>query len=306
MTTRIAGIDAARGLAVIGMIIVNFKVVLGDKGWIVAEVFASVFAGKAAATFVVLAGVGIALSLKKPRLAPDQAALRQAKAKIFKRAIILLLLGTSYLAIWPADILHFYGIYLLLLLLALSLSQKAIFALSLSIILLFPVLLLRWDYAADWQFETLQYQGLWTWRGFLKNLFFNGFHPVIPWVAFMFIGYWLGRLDLDNVEKLKKIFISSLGIFIIIHLLSLAGLQLLDEVSEVEKELFDYLLGFQPMPPLPLYMLNGISIAFVVISGCILLSRHHHIHGLMNALGNLGKLALTCYLAHVVLGMGLI
>ena len=52
---RIIGIDVARALAVIGMIIVNFKVVFGDSGSNWVKSFASVFDEKAAATFVVLA-----------------------------------------------------------------------------------------------------------------------------------------------------------------------------------------------------------------------------------------------------------
>jgi uncharacterized protein len=61
MKQRIIGLDVARALAVIGMIIVNFKVVLGQDGQTWVKYFASIFDGKAAATFVVLAGVGLAL-----------------------------------------------------------------------------------------------------------------------------------------------------------------------------------------------------------------------------------------------------
>ena len=61
MKERIIGIDIARALAVIGMIIVNFKVVLGENGLSWVKSFASAFDGKAAATFVVLAGIVILL-----------------------------------------------------------------------------------------------------------------------------------------------------------------------------------------------------------------------------------------------------
>lgn len=62
MKERIIGIDIARALAVIGMIIVNFKVVLGENGLSWVKSFASAFEGKAAATFVVLAGVELWLT----------------------------------------------------------------------------------------------------------------------------------------------------------------------------------------------------------------------------------------------------
>ena len=57
---RIIGDDVARALAVIGMIIVNFKIAFGDRGSNWVSSFAAMYEGKAAATFVVLAGIGLA------------------------------------------------------------------------------------------------------------------------------------------------------------------------------------------------------------------------------------------------------
>lgn len=61
MKKRIIGIDLARALAVIGMILVNFKIVFGENG---IKSFVDILEGKAAATFVVLAGFGLALMTK--------------------------------------------------------------------------------------------------------------------------------------------------------------------------------------------------------------------------------------------------
>ena len=74
--------------------------------------FASVFEGKAAATFVVLAGVGIALMTNSAIKENNQLKLKTAKIRIIKRALFLFIIGVSYIPIWPADILHFYGIYM--------------------------------------------------------------------------------------------------------------------------------------------------------------------------------------------------
>ena len=113
MNSRIIGIDIARALAVIGMVIVNFKVVLGEKGDSWVKLLASVFDGKASATFVVLAGVGIALGTNSALRINDLSKLRVAQIKIAKRALFLFVIGLSYMVIWPADILHFYGVYML-------------------------------------------------------------------------------------------------------------------------------------------------------------------------------------------------
>jgi uncharacterized protein len=126
MKQRIIGIDVARALAVIGMIIVNFKVVFGENGQPWVKSFASIFDGKAAATFVVLAGVGIALMTNSAINHRDKAKIKVARISIAKRALFLFILGISYITIWPADILHFYGIYMAVILLLLPCKQDTI------------------------------------------------------------------------------------------------------------------------------------------------------------------------------------
>ncbi|MEM7659037.1 MAG: heparan-alpha-glucosaminide N-acetyltransferase domain-containing protein [Bacteroidota bacterium] len=90
MKKRIIGIDVARALAVIGMIIVNFKIVIGQEGASWLEALAGVFNGKAAATFVVLAGVGMALLTNSAIQREDQQKLVQHRNRILKRAAFYL------------------------------------------------------------------------------------------------------------------------------------------------------------------------------------------------------------------------
>ncbi len=59
---RIVGLDIARALAVLGMVIVNYKVVMvsnATQGWLATTT--GLLEGRAAATFVVLAGIGLSL-----------------------------------------------------------------------------------------------------------------------------------------------------------------------------------------------------------------------------------------------------
>jgi uncharacterized membrane protein YeiB len=53
-------------------------------------------------------------------------------------------------------------------------------------------------------------------------------------------------------------------------------------------------------------MINGIAIAVLVISLCILLGKRYVMNKVVVALNNTGQLSLTFYVAHVVLGMGII
>jgi uncharacterized protein len=306
MNKRIIGIDVARALAVIGMIIVNFKVVFGENGLSWVKSFASVFDGKAAATFVVLAGVGLALMTNSAIKNNDKVKLKVARRRILKRALFLFIVGISYIAIWPADILHFYGIYMAITILFLTSKGKTLIIAAITLILAFPILMIFWNYETGWNFSTLDYQGFWTVKGFMSNLFFNGFHPVIPWAAFMLFGYWFGKQDLHNDKFIKKIFWISSIIFISIHALSYLSISFLSEGNQETALELTEILGTNPMPPLPIYMFNGISIAFAIISACIIVAKRFENNKIIDALNKTGQLALTFYVAHVIIGMGII
>lgn len=306
MKNRIQGLDVARALAVIGMIIVNFKTVFGDsgEGWL--KLLTSLFDGKAAATFVVLAGVGIALMSNRAIQNADEAQLAKIKKKMTKRALFLFVLGTSYLIIWPADILHYYGLYILITLFFITRQQSTIFWSSIGIILTYPFLMLALNYDTGWDFNTLDYMGFWTPNGFIRNLFFNGFHPIIPWVSFMLFGLWLGKHDLTNKTQVQSIFKASFIAFIIIQLLSIGSIELLSEGNPLQKKELTEVLGTSPMPPLPIYMFNGVATALMVITGCIVVTEKFKATMIIQAFIQTGQLALTFYVAHIVIGMGLI
>lgn len=306
MNKRIIGIDVARALAVIGMIIVNFKVVFGENGLSWVKSFARFFDGKAAATFVVLAGVGLALMTNSAIKNNDQVKLKVARSRILKRALFLFIVGISYIAIWPADILHFYGIYMAITILLLTSKGKTLIITAITLIVAYPILMIFWNYETGWNFSTLDYPDFWTVKGFMRNLFFNGFHPVIPWAAFMLLGYWLGKQDLHNDKFIKKVFWISSIIFISIHVLSYLSISFLSEGNQETALELTEILGTNPMPPLPIYMFNGIAIAFAIISACIIVAKRFENNKIIDALNKTGQLALTFYVAHVIIGMGII
>lgn len=305
MKKRIIGINVARALAVIGMIIVNFKVVFGANGTGWLKSFAQLFDGKAAATFVVLAGIGLALMTNSAVRNNHSEKLKTARIRILKRAIFLFVVGLSYIWIWPADILHFYGIYMLITLFFIRKSSKIILTGTLGFILLFPIMIFLLNYETHWNFSTLEYAGFWTLDGFLLNLFYNGFHPVIPWTAFMLFGLWYGKQNLyDNAFLKKSLWISS-TVFMITQVLSHGSIFLLSNGNQATAKELSSLLGTSPMPPMPFYMVNGISISVVIISSCILLARRFEHNKLIQLFNKTGQLALTFYVFHVIFGMGI-
>lgn len=307
MKRRIIGYDLARALAVFGMVMVNFKIVMGAEtngpSWLVTMI--GLLNGRAAAIFVVLAGIGISLLSGKGRttLAPDL--LARDRRTLLKRALFLFVTGMLYTPIWPADILHFYGVYIAAAAFLLAAPMKRLWASASSLVLAFTVMMFVFDYGKEWDWNTLSYEGFWTPVGMLRHLFFNGFHPVIPWLAFLVLGMIIGRLDMRSPEIRKKVFAWGAGIAIAAELVSWLLLRiLLPEAAPGDKEIITAVFGTGPMPPMPLYMIAGAGTACAVIALLVALGERYGDSAWLRPFVSTGQLALTLYVAHVVLGMG--
>ena len=289
------------------MVFVNFKVVMnaGQTGssWLSHSI--GLLEGRAAATFVVLAGAGLSLMSQKGRVEADRARLSQDRQTLLKRALFLFIVGLLYIPIWPADILHFYGIYIAVGAFLLATSTRRLWAYSGALILLFAVLLFTLDYELGWDWNTLEYPGFWTPSGMLRHLFYNGFHPVIPWVAFLFVGQALARLDLTNPSTRRRIFAVGITVALSAEATSWSLIHLLSSgVNPSDQEAILAIFGTKPMPPMPLYMLAGAGTACAIISASVALGERYQHAPWLRPFVATGQLALTLYVAHVVIGMG--
>lgn len=297
--SRIIGYDIARSLAVFGMVIVNFKVVMGasENGpeWLVWLV--GLLNGRAAATFVILAGVGISVLSRKGHISQDRDRIRQNRNTLFRRAVFLFVVGLLYTPLWPADILHFYGVYIATAALLLMASDRQLWLGAIGLSVVFLLLVFIFDYEKGWDFSTLTYLDFWTFAGMLRHLFFNGFHPVIPWLAFVLIGMWLGRQDVKNTKERRQILWASIFTATIAETLSYILVKLFPGETGV-------IFGSEPMPPMPLYIVAGAGTAIAIITLCLEFTLQHPKARIFPPLVATGQLALTLYVAHVVIGMG--
>ena len=306
---RIFGYDVARAFAIFGMTLVNYKVVMTadgcGPGWLA---FATgLFEGRAAAVFVVLAGVGLSLASRRERQSGDSEALFNARKTLWKRAAFLFVVGMLYLPIYSGDILHFYGIYITIGALALSASGRWLWGLVAAFVIAFSVLILGFNYEAEWDFTTLEYEGLWTPLGMLRNLFFNGLHPVIPWTAFLLAGMWLGRQDMSDSSVSKRVFLMGAGVALFAEFLSAVLIETLTARASADSvEAIRAVFGTEMLPPVPLYMLAAGGTAFAVIAISVRLSQRFVHLRLHRALVATGQLSLTLYVAHIVLGMSIL
>ncbi|MCA9000398.1 MAG: DUF418 domain-containing protein [Planctomycetes bacterium] len=299
-TARIQGLDLARALALLGMVIVNFELSMdasgSGPGWLGA--LTGSLQGRAAATFVVLAGVGASLGSARARRGTDGRARWEARKTLLKRGLFLFLVGTAFLTVWPADILHFYGLWL-------GLGAGLLFAPTLWLLGVWLVLvggsaafLLRGDFFAHWDLTTLSYRdGSIT--GFLRSSFLDGFHPVLPWFALYVFGLWLGRLDLRSRELRRR--------FLVVALVA-CGVILAAEALWAPELWFSFraphLLMTSCLPPTPAFVLFGMAFATCVISlACSVAESWPRFASVWIPTG---QMALTLYVAHVLLGLGLL
>ncbi len=131
---------------------------------------------------------------------------------------------------------------------------------------------------------------------------------MVPWVAFVLAGMWLGRRDLTQQAVRRKILAWALGAVAaaetISHFLTTRMLIAFPEADPVD---IIGLFGTAPLPPMPLYLISGGGSAMAVIVLCTMVTdRYAHCSLLFRPLIATGQLALTLYVAHVVVGMGLL
>ncbi len=288
------------------MVIVNFKIVMGASeagpGWFVWLI--GLLEGRAAAIFVVLAGVGMSLMSQRARLGGNKHNITQKRNTLLKRSVFLFAIGLLYIPLWPADILHFYGIYIAIGAFLLLASDKWLWRLAFAFIIVFVILMFLFDYETGWDWQSLTYIDFWTLQGMARHLFFNGFHPVIPWTAFLLVGMWLGRQDVDNHFFRIKLLVASSSIAIVAEIISWASIKMMVGNSwGVDSETVKALLGTKPMPPMPLYLFSAGAIAIAIIVSSIMLTTTFSETRWIKPFVATGQLALTLYVAHVIIGM---
>lgn len=211
----------------------------------------------------------------------------------WRRALFLMVLGLLNLTLFPADILHYYAVYFALAVVWLRASPRVLLASIVGLAACSFWALLHWDYSQGWNWQTLEYAGLWQWPGAARNLLFNGFHPLMPWLCFFLLGMLLARLQLSQPRVQHALLVLGLLLIGAGH-----GVQQLAQGTPWQVR-----LGTQPMPPGPAYVLMGAGAACSVIAACLWLARVRP-GDWLEPFTAAGRMTLTLYVGHILLGMG--
>lgn len=298
---RFTGLDVARGLAIIGMVLVNYMYVLSYEyiheiemnesaifghsgfGLLVAGFVLLIVAGRAASIFLVLFGIGMMLQIKRAQFRFR----REVILPLVIRYLILIAGGLWFARLWEADILHYIGLYGLIAIVFTRVSRSWLIISIIAILGFSEILRIFFDYNAGWKPGAVGfiYEDMWSIPGYFRQMFFNGYHPVFPWLVFILYGLVLGRCNLNDRS---------------LHL-KLIGFGLAGSLCSFTLTMLGFPAEF--FPPHTLFILLGIANTSWIIGLSLFLAEKGKAKRLIRWLGNMGRLALTHYLGHVFLGI---
>jgi hypothetical protein len=186
---RLLGIDVARAIAQLGMLIAHYTYYDGSGGDLRAVTrFVN---GKAMPLFVLLGGLGFTLLTRRAT---------HPVAQVLGRAAVLLALGLVLVEHAPyiAVVLHFYAAFFVLGLVVRHLPNAALVVLA-GVVMIVGAY--TWLHVVPGRARYAGWQGWSTLhdpRPIVMDLFLTGTYPVLPTFAFFLVGMWAGRLALDR------------------------------------------------------------------------------------------------------------
>lgn len=198
---RIIGLDAARALAVFGMYYSHVGPWAQESGtW--KSFLMEIPHGRSSALFATLAGLSLVLIAGGSRPKTGRA-LRQAVVRIAIRSVLLLALGSWLVAMGTSIvvILAYYGLFFLLALPFIRLRARTLAILAVAVGIGGPMII-QWAWGSDTTWMTAidakDPLAMWSGEG-VTSLLVNGTYPGIAWMAYMFAGMAIGKLDLTRL-----------------------------------------------------------------------------------------------------------
>lgn len=322
---RLIGVDAARGLALIGLIAVH---ILPDQVEETGEptLAYTLFAGDSAALFALLAGVGLALSSGGSN--PHRArAMTADRVGLAVRAVAIGIIALVIAALMPADppvngILLYYAVFFLLAIPFLHLRPLGLFLSAAAFAIVSPILMQNLTpvlpESSAWNHTLVTV--LTEPAGTLSELLLTGAYPALTYMAFILAGLGLGRLDLRSPRVQAVIAAIGAAIAVLANLVSslllyaFGGYQALWEaedmtMDEIREELvfgmdtiYDTSIWWQavatPHAGTTLAIASSLGTAMAVLGVFLLIGSRYG--RWMTPLAAMGAMTLTLYSLHLV------
>jgi uncharacterized membrane protein len=209
---RLLGVDAARGVALVGMMSVHINPAVTPAGDTTTTYL--IASGRSAALFAVLAGVGLALSSggATPRRGrPLAAAMAATLARAMVLGVVGLLLGAFHSGL--AIILVYYALLFVVAVPFLGLGPRMLFPLAATAAVVTPLV-------SQWLRPSMPLpsygnpvvESLAKPLGLFRELAITGYYPVLTWSAYILAGLALGRLVLSRAQTATWMMLGGAGL----------------------------------------------------------------------------------------------
>ena len=307
---RISGVDVARSVAILGMLIAH----LGTGhhpagGW--GEQWMWIFDGRSSALFATLAGVSIALMSRRARslgpvpplgpgpLPPQRIAWRSVRVKIAVRAAILIPVGIVLQALGTpvVIILPTYAVLFFMALPVLRLSSRWLLGIAALAVVVgsFVVLGLR-------EVTTGTVEPSMVGFGLGIGELVWGYYPALVWIGYLLVGLVMGRGDLASPRYAALLV--GLGTLVAAagYGLGTLGQRVWADAAYAPDYLFwpDVLVSTEPHSTSPFEVAGNIGVAVAVTGLCLLLTTPRLGAAALWPLASTGAMSLTVYTIQII------
>lgn len=294
---RVLALDAARGLAVVGMIAVN----IGPRGGeSLGEVLYRLPYGRASLLFVLLGGIGLSLLTRRAR----EGEMAIPWTSLLWRIAVLLGVGLSLemLDHGVAVILPTYASLILLAAPLIRAPSKLLLMLAGLTTVAGPLMWILRQMLLGAELSRAPITEMDTLPAALDNMLLSGPYPLVVWGAPFLLGLWLGRQDLSSSVTSTRMIIWGAAATVA----GRAASQILvasfgepqDNVS------WDRIFTAVGHSQMPFWLISGVGSAVLLLG--LLLKVHDWSRWWLRPFIALGALAFTAYVGHLVILSGII
>ena len=221
---RVIDLDVVRAIALIGVCVMNYHAYLilrgepSGTGFLdrVFDPWTGPLSTRFAATFVVVAGMGVSLMTNRAVLSRDAAERSRVRWVLIRRGVLLYAFGLVLDWVWSGTILFFYGAYFLVAAAIFTLRSRWLAVIGATAAL--AAAGLQWwaldrrtrGHDVGWLLDG-QAESTLSPRDLVLDTVVRGTHPLLPWLLFLCLGMILGRrLPFHVADRINLVFAGAL------------------------------------------------------------------------------------------------
>jgi uncharacterized membrane protein YeiB len=283
---RIAGVDLARGLAVLGMFAAHLLWITEPFDWADATTWIAVVDGRSSILFATLAGVSIGLATGG-RTPPAGERLRKARLRLVVRAVLIWLIGI-FLVLTGVPVHVILPAYALLFFLAvplLTLRARTLLLVAAVLAVVMPVVQVALDDLPLWQ----------TMPGVALFRAIGWHYPFTTWIVFLLAGLGVARAGILRTS----VQLWMLGAGAALALIGYGADAAIAGHDEDPASFAEALWTAEPHSTGLLEVIGSGGFALAVIAACLLLCRTALVWAVL-PLRAVGAMPLTAYVGQLV------